>query len=59
MRMVKCDNCGRLQQVNAYDRNPINPETNTQWFSRQENGVEFNACSRECRDKLPGIPAPF
>jgi hypothetical protein len=54
MKLIRCDSCGTT--VEAPDgRKP--PD----WWQRTDSDTrqEFHACSRECRDKLPGIPAPI
>ena len=51
---VVCDNCGKEQTTssnNDWVNNPINPETNTQWYSRRNNRNTIHACSRRCLEQ--------
>lgn len=54
MKLVRCDSCQKTVEIPAGHKPG-------DWWQRidKESGQEYHACSRECRDKLPGIPAPF
>lgn len=51
---VTCDGCGKIQEseINSIGEpyNPINSETNAQWWSRTKDGKTIHACRKECMD---------
>jgi len=54
MKLIRCDSCG--ETVEAPDGHKP-----SHWWQRKDKDTsqEFHACSRECRDKLPGTPIPI
>lgn len=72
MVLIRCDSCDRIIESPSGSNNPFEPQELGEeeghffarggtWWSRRdkETGIWHHACSRTCRDKLPGIPAPL
>ena len=63
--LVRCDSCSKVQNAALNPMgipfNPYNEEAREQWWSRTDikTHITYHACSTVCRDKLPGIAAPW